>query len=408
VLTAVLAVGLVAVSASSSPPDRSADQALLGPAWPRVPWEGGVRYYAAFPQAEASGWSDPKHFPTGVWFESVLSDADALSDKVNGLNTYVELTADTDLGAVRRNGMSAMISEQFGNRGNESVAWLLGDEVDMTHGPENGYAEMQRLGGRYPADDGRMRYANYGKGVMFWESDTEASRFVNEYTTVVSNDIYWYTDPHVCGAPGEDPPAGVTAATCRRAANYGLTMDRMRYLDGLDGRRQPVFAFVEVGHPFTEADAPTITGEQIAGAVLNSLIHEARGIIYFNHNFGGPCLSQHVLRDRCGDAVRPTVAELNSRIAALAPVLNTQSYVWMFNPDLDTMLKTYGGSYYVFAMLGRTGVPGAQRLTLPPGSTGSVAEVLFEGRSVPIAGGAIQDVFAQESSYHIYRIGGAT
>lgn len=373
-------------------------------ALPRVPWEGGPSYYDSYTQAKASGWSDPKRFPIGVWYESVLSDADAQQDVANGLNTYVELTADSDLSAVRRNGMSAIISQQYSNRGNESVAWLLGDEVDMTNGPGSGYTEMQRLLSNYPANDGRMHYANFGKGVTLWESDSEAGKFVNDYTTAVSNDLYWYTDPYICPGPGEDPPMGVTAATCRRAANYGLTMDRMRYLDGLDGKRQPIYAFVEVGHPFTQADAPTITAEQIAGAVMNSLIHEARGVIYFNHDFGGPCISQHVLRDQCGDAVRPTVRQVNTEIATLAPVLNTQSYKWTANPGLDTMLKAYDGSYYLFAMPGRTGGTGSQELTLPAGLSGSSAEVLFEGRSVPISGGAIQDVFAKESSYHIYKI----
>lgn len=181
-------------------------------------------------------------------------------------------------------------------------------------------------------------------------------------------------------------------------------MDRLRHLDGADGKRQPIFAFVEVGHPFTESNAPTITGDQIAGAVMNSLIHEARGIQYFNHNFGGSCLSQHVLRDRCGAAVRPVVTELNRRVSSLAPVLNTQSYEWRFNPNLDTMLKAYGNSYYVFAMPGRTSGTGSQTLTLPPGMTGAQAEVLFENRTVPISGGALQDAFARESAYHIYKI----
>jgi hypothetical protein len=413
-MAAVIALGLIAsvatVAASGSPRKLLAAvglgraEAPLVLALPRVPWEGGPSYYQSYTQARAGGWSDPGRFPIGVWFESVLNDADAQRDKTLGLNTYVELTANTDITAVRRNGMSAIVSEESGDRGGETVAWLLGDEVDMTLGPGSGHAEMQRRRAAFPGDDGRMHYANYGKGVIQWESDSDASRFVNEYTTVVSADMYWYTDPHMCPATGGAPPLGVSAATCRRSANYGLTMDRMRHLDGLDGKRQPIFAFVELGHPFTEPDAPTITGEQIAGAVMNSLIHEARGIIYFNHNFGGPCLSYHVLRDRCGDAVRPTVTEVNSKIATLAPVLNTQSYVWTFNPGLDTMLKGHDGSYYIFAMPGRTSGTGSQTMRLPPELRASAAEVLFENRSVPIAAGAIHDVFEKESSYHIYKI----
>lgn len=384
---------------TTAPADTSAVLAL-----PRVPWEGGPSYYNSFPQAKADGWTDPNRFPIGVWYESVLSDADVQKDKANGLNTYVELTGDSDMNVVKRNGMSAIVSGKYANQGNESVGWLLGDEVDMNDGPGAGYTTMQNLLNGYPAGDGRMRYANFGKGVQIWESDAEAGKFVNDYTTATSADMYWYTDPWMCPGPGEPLPLGVPAATCRRAANYGLTVDRMRYLDGLDGKRQPIYGFVEDGHPFTQSTAPTITADQIAGAVMSSLIHEARGIIYFNHNFGGSCISQHVLRDQCGDAVRPTVAKVNSEINSLAPVLNTQSYKWTFNSSVDTMLKAYDGSFYIFAMPGRSGGTGTQKLTLPAGLTGSTAEVMFEGRSVPISGGAIQDDFAKESSYHIYKI----
>ncbi|MCY1138196.1 DUF4082 domain-containing protein [Actinoplanes sp. Pm04-4] len=389
---------------------------------PRVPWEGGPEYYGRFAPAKA-GFTDSGFFPVGVWFESVLGDEDAATDKAAGINTYVELTENSDLATVRKAGMHALTSWESGSRGDESVGWVLTDEPDMWAGPGDGqwtgkfpgqgdvcatkepcgYDVLRRISAGLPGDT-RLRYVNYGKGVMFWESDAEAAAFVNQFTSIVSNDIYWYTDPNVCGSPSEGPSAGVAREKCRRAANYGLTMDRMRELDAADGKRQPVYAFVEVGHPFGEADAPTITAEQIAGATMNSLIHEARGIIYFNHNFGGSCISQHVLRDGCGKAVRPAVTELNRRIATLAPVLNTQSYAWNFNAGLDTMLKSHEGSHFVFAMPGRDGGTGSQTLTLPPGLTGTSAEVLFENRSVPISGGKLQDTFAKESSYHIYKI----
>ncbi|MDG4764265.1 DUF4082 domain-containing protein [Solwaraspora sp. WMMD406] len=392
---------------------------------PRVPWEGGPSYYANFPQAKASGWNNPGFFPIGVWYEGVYTQEEIDRDKAAGLNTYVMLTDQSDVSLIRRNGMYAFIPQPFSNRGNESVGWVIGDEADMWGGPGNGtwtgkypgqgqictttregcgLDVMKKESATVPSGDKGLRYANYGKGVMFWQSDSDASKFVNGFSSVVSNDIYWYTDPHVCTAPAEGPTYGVNKDNCRRAANYGLTMDRMRELDAMDGKRQPVWAFIEVGHPFTEDWAPTITGDQIAGAVMNSLIHEARGIQYFNHNFGGPCHSQHVLRDRCGDAVRPAVTELNKRVTSLAPVLNTQSYAWEFNSGLDTMLKAHDGSYYIFAMLSRDTATGSHTLALPPGVTGSKAEVLFENRSVPISGGAIKDSFAQEFTYHIYKI----
>ncbi|MEV6492952.1 DUF4082 domain-containing protein [Actinoplanes sp. NPDC051633] len=391
---------------------------------PRVAWEGGPSYYSKFAKGNEAEWDDPSFFPIGVWYEGTYSQAEIDKDKDAGLNTYVMLTEGSDMKLIERNGMHAM-TEGRKDSGGETTGWIINDEVDMWGGAGNstwtgkypgqgepctsgkydcGFDIMKRLSDGLPKNDGRMTYANFGKGVVFWQSDADASRFVNDYTTVVSNDIYWYTDPNVCYSSSEGPSLGVTKENCRRAANYGITMDVMRRLDGLDGKRQPVYAFVEVGKPFPEASAPTITADQIGGAVVNSLIHEARGVLYFNHNFGGPCISQHVLRDACGTAVRPAVSELNRRITSLAPVLNTQSYQWKFNPQLDTMLKERDGSYYIFAMPGRTGGTGEQKLTMPAGLGGAKAEVMFENRSVPVVGGTITDNFAKEFSYHIYKI----
>ncbi len=390
---------------------------------PRVPWEGGPAYYQQFTEAAASGFTDPNYFPIGVWFESVLTDADVAKDKSAGLNLYVELTDNSDASIVRRTGMRAVTSSQLSGHGTETVGWLIADEADMWGGAGQGkwtgkwpghgticaskdpcgYDALRQIATKLPTDT-RMRYANFGKGVMFWQTDQQAAAFVNQGLNLVSSDIYWYTDPYVCKAPAEGLGMGVPTASCRRAANYGRTMDRIRLLDGLDGKRQPVYGFVEVGHPFAEADSLSITGEQAAGAAMNSLIHEARGLIYFNHNFGGPCLSQHVLREGCGDAVRPAVTQLNQQVTSLAPVLNTQSYQWEFNPRVDTMLKAYDGSYYIFAMPGRDGGTGAQTLNLPPGLLGTSAQVMAENRTIPVVNGEITDTFANEFSYHIYKI----
>ncbi|HEV2780964.1 MAG TPA: DUF4082 domain-containing protein [Actinophytocola sp.] len=396
-----------------------------GPDLPRVPWEGGPEYYAQF--SAAAAWTDPNFFPVGVWFESVLQQSDVDLDRGAGINTYVELTDNSDLNLVRANGMYAMTSGPRPGTGAETVSWLLTDEADMWGGPGSdvwtgrfpsqgtvcdppepqgkcGYTVMQTMRDRMPQGDGRFLYANYGKGVTFWETDEQAGRFVNEFTDATSADTYWYTDPWVCPLPGETDRYGTTLETCRLAASYGLIMNRVRDLDAVDGRRQPVYAFIEDGHPFTENDAPTIDGDKITGAVMSSLIHEARGIIYFNHNFGGPCLSHHVLRDPCGADIRGPVTRVNEQIRQLAPVLNTQSFQYTFNPSLDTMLKAHDGSFYIFTMLGRGTPTGSHTLTLPPGLDAATAEVLFENRSLSLTDGQLTDTFAAEHTYHVYKI----
>lgn len=423
---ALVATGCTAVPAQpveSAPTETRA--AVGGPIdvanLPRIPWEGGPDYYRQFPQAAAEGWTNPAFFPVAVWFESVLTPADVARDRAIGLNTYMELTPNSDVDLIRRNGMTAITSTRLQGAGDETVGWLLSDEPDMWGGPGDapwtgkypgygdvcspasakcGFTVLRTLGGNFPPD-GRMRYVNYGKGVYLWYSDDQAAAFVNNFTHIVSTDIYWYTDPNICSEAlryrSMDP------VSCRVAANYGLVVDRGRELDALDGKRQPVFGFVEDGLPFTDGNH-VITGDEMQGAVMNSLIHEARGIIYFNHNFSGNCQTQHVFREPCGELVRPAAKKVNAQIAQLAPVLNTQSYQYVFNRRLDTMLKSLDGSYYVFAMVGRGTPPGTFDLTLPPGLDVSSAEVLFEDRTVPVVGGRMSDEFAAEYTYHVYKI----
>ena len=262
-------------------------------------------------------------------------------------------------------------------------------------------AEMKAL---HPAGDGRFDYANYGKGVTMWEGPALAAGFVNGYTTVTSADMYFYTDSNLC--PGEAGAyLGIPANLCQRSANYGMILDKMRALDALDNIRQPIFGFVEDGHPFTDAEATTITPNQLAGAVYSSLIHEARGIIYFNHNYGGTCAgNQHSMRDACYPATNVKITQVNQQIKDLAPVLNTQSLSYLASKDLDTMLKKYNGSYYLFAMTSLTTPTGSHTLRLPANLANASVEVLFENRTRPVTNGTFTDTFAEESTYHVYKI----
>ncbi|MGP4099811.1 hypothetical protein [Nonomuraea sp. KM90] len=399
-------------------PSRGASLEAL----PTVPWEGGPAYYGKFGGMATAGWTDPAFFPVGVWLESVVEPGDAAGDKALGLNTYMGLTSTSSAQRVREGGMWAFTDKPLDGHGDETVGWVIDDEADMWAGPGDakwtgnhpgegplcvpedqscGYTVLTEQKKRLPKD-GRLHYANFGKGVIIWENDQQAGRFVNDYTDVTSADVYWYTSEGIC----QDAKnyINVPLDKCRRAANYGMIIEKLRRLDALDKQLQPVYAVVEVGWPGVD-DKRTIEPDELAGAVMSSLIHEARGILYFNHNFGGPCQSQHVLRERCGDRIRPTVVELNKRIAQLAPVLNTQSYQYEFGKGLDTMLKRHGDALYVFAMPDRDAEPGTRRLTLPAGVEASQAEVLFEGRTVPIDGsGRFSDSFAAEHSYHIYKI----
>jgi hypothetical protein len=98
---------------------------------------------------------------------------------------------------------------------------------------------------------------------------------------------------------------------------------------------------------------------------------------------------------------------VDQRIKTLAPVLNTQSYQYTFGSDLDTMLKAYQGSAYIFAMISGAAAsePGQRTFTLPPALAGATSvEVLNENRTIPVVDGHFTDNFPYEYTYHIYKV----
>jgi hypothetical protein len=374
--------------------------------------DGGLSWYGRFSHAFRT---DDSYFPIGVWFESVVSQEDIDKDKDVGLNTYVVLTGNSSLPLVASNGMRYLAHHadwtgRAGEPGAGAIAgWELRDEIDMELGADPGYLELQRILASLPGD-GRLRYNNYGKGVLFWETDAEAARFVNA-ADLVSADAYWFTDRNVCGqyeggALLNGSTRDLTPAECHRAANYGATVKRVRELVSPRGSK-PVWAFVEVGHPFTQDDWPTIAPAEVQAAVWHSLIAGARGVIYFNHSFGGPNQTQHALRDPAYAAIRSAVKETNTRIATLAPVLNapTVSSGWSQGAGTSAIVKWANGNFYVFAGSAGSAVTG--RFSLPCVSDAR-ATVLYEGRTIAVAGGSFEDSFADGNAIHIYRIDGGS
>jgi hypothetical protein len=166
----------------------------------------------------------------------------------------------------------------------------------------------------------------------------------------------------------------------------------------------PVWNFVELGHPFTENDAPTITPQQVKAAVWHSLIAGARGIVYFNHSFAGRCQSDNILRESCYADVRATVRTVNRQVRSLAPILNAPTLVsgWRHSSTTKAMVKWRGGQFYVFAGSAKNA---ASTGSFSIGCLGSAkAAVLGESRTIPVSDGSFSDSFADGNAIHIYRI----
>lgn len=387
--------------------------------------------------------SDPNFLPIGVWFESVLEQADVNKDKDVGLNLYVELTNNTNINLVKSNGMYAIHSNsQWTNVGTETPAWLTNDELDMRAGPgwgawngswgwpmtvdekkPCGYTVIKYILDNLPKD-GRLLYGNYGKGVTFWESDAEASVFINggtppggvftKFQDIVSADNYWFTDPNIKGQwEGakllNDSARELTQDETRRAANYGLTIDKVRRLVN-PLRSMPVWAFVEVGGPFTEntTAASYIKPREVQAAVWHSFIAGARGVIYFNHSFGGPNQSQHALRETAYANVRAAVKTTNTQLKSLAHVINGSHANFPAAPTGNVRASLryshVNSKYYILAgHNGNRNAAATSATFTAPVASGTVT-VEFENRTIPIVNGKFSDSFADSLTTRVYRI----
>ncbi len=298
----------------------------------------------------------------------------------------------------------------------DGTAWagnFLGDEIDGRYDPPSLGQDYLRQQADAVKGNGRFSYANFTAIVA---SNYNAAQLQADETYIslvngpVSVDAYWYTDPHCSQLPYTDYSyVPVNQAHCRTASSYGKTVDSVRARVAAAGPLKPVWNFVEMmgGGDYY------ISPDQIKGAAMNSIIHEARGLVYFNQSFTGKCIGGNLLRtvqvnpNGCAAANANAMKQVNAVIQSLAPVINSQSYKYTFGPNLDTMLKWYNGSAYVFSMIsGDAGSQVGQRtFTLPAGlSTATSVQVVNENRTIPVVNGTFTDSFAKESDFHIYKI----
>jgi len=407
-----------------------------------IPWEGGSSYWAQFAKANASGWTDPNFFPISVFFgKADPSHVSSLKDA--GINLYMgvehspetfPITNITNAGLYAMPGQDEWTPAEVGN-GNGVVGWFISDECDMGYSGCDG-TEAQILATQQSYvnkargyGDGRFVHANFGNGILrtFWATTTMSQHV--QLMDSASADKYTYTSPGVWGIidgthDAPDWPNGVPIA---RAYSYGWQTDQMRRFQD-QGHLRPIWTFVETAKPYlNEAGALTIQPDQIEGAVWSAIIHEARGIAYFQHNNASSgCTANYSIVD-C-PTVHAKVKAIDADVKALAPVLNTQSYYnssrtvngmtynyYSFNNGTDTMLKTYDGSAYIIAGLGMrcnntsctsgtADSTGSKTFTLPTGVNGTTVTVVGEGRTIPVTSRTFSDNFANEYTHHIYKI----
>jgi hypothetical protein len=376
---------------------------------PRIPWEGGPAYWNRFQKAAESGWNDPSFFPIAVYMGKPEHAAQL---KSVGINTYMGAEHDgSPLSAVTGNGIFVLPQDEWSpaevGQDTRAVGWFVSDECDIGLGCSGADAaanlvdQQQKVTRIHGLSDGRFTMANYSNGILdtYWAQGSMAG--LMNVVDVASVDKYAYTSPFVDDQIAHSPhwPDGAEPAT---ASAYGWLVDRMRAYQDPPGVH-PNWVFVESAMPLLlDEGSLTISVEQIEGATWSAIIHEARGLAYFQHN-NGPVCGYYSLVD-CDVGKLESIRAINAGIAALAPVLNTQSYEYAFNGTTDTMLKAHSGSAYIFAGIGLGQSTGSKTFTLPAGVTGATVEVVGENRTLPVADGTFTDTFAAEYSHHTYKV----
>lgn len=437
------------------------------------PIDGGPHYFAG--KSQNGAWLD-SHILIGGWLEQPQSAQDVSDAVAMGENIYWNLAGNpgsgnvVDYNVIRAGGMHVSAPSSDSTTGPETVAWDGSDEADMDYGP--GASGWNRHGTSYNSSDcvpsgskcgytaasffytgrpatygvpayrvgSRAVHQGFGKGVLFWESNGQAARFLR-FSDVLSADSYWLTDPDLqtasqggCGLLPHSPSAcgggggqGLSAAQAQLPANYSFDVTRLEHLAALDGGSKPVVVDVETGCPFANAGSRCATPAGSVAAAWHALIAGARGIIWFQHNFSGPCVDYRTFIDgsnpasgkyNCQQTPGVTLHRLvqaiggfDRKVAALNDVLLAPKAVGYAaaTGDVSLTAKVWGGACYVFAGSGQPATPPPvnQSVTfrLADPYNGPVS-VYGENRLVHSAGGVFRDTFADADSVHIYRVHG--
>lgn len=150
------------------------------------------------------------------------------------------------------------------------------------------------------------------------------------------------------------------------------------------------------------------TPHQVRAEVWMAIIHGSRGLIYFVHQFKPTFIEAGLLADA---AMLDAVTSLNRQIRSLAAVINSPTVkdaatVKSSAPHVPVhmMVKRHGGATYLFAVSlyheetdAVFQVAGAQ--------DANAADVLGEGRSLPVEKGRFTDRF-RGYDVHLYRLCG--
>jgi hypothetical protein len=349
----------------------------------------------------------PESFPLAVWLQA---PANAGRYRDLGINTYVGLwrgPTEGQLDTLDRAGIRLICGQnerslRFKDRPT-IVGWMHGDEPDNAQslGRGKGYGPpippatiVESYEKIRQADPDRPVLLNLGQGVAWdgWFGRGVRTNHPEDYREylkgcdIASFDIY--------------PASHETKEIAGNLWYVPLGVDRLRRWS--EGRKS-IWCCIETTRINNAHRKPTPA--QVRSEVWMALIHGAKGIIYFAHEFKPKFIEAGLLAD---EEMARGVAALNRQILDLAPALNgsdvTDGVVVASSKEgvpVDFVVKRHGGETYLFAVAMKEGETTAS-FTLPHKADGRV-EVLGEGRTLDAVGGTWKDRF-RDYQVHLYKI----
>jgi hypothetical protein len=356
--------------------------------------------------------SDPSYFPIAVWLQQA---SNAPRYKAAGFNLYIGLwegPTEEQLADLTAQGMPVICAQNaVGLKHLDDpiiVGWMHGDEPDNAQPAKDPVTGADTWGPCVPPasivsdyeqvrakDPTRPVMLNLGQGVANddWYGRGNGASLDDYATYVQGGDIISYD---VYPVVGIDKPDG---------ENYlwyiPKGLDRLTAWTAGKRLLWNVVECTRIGMPDKCA-----TPAQVKAEVWMSLVHGSRGIVYFAHQFA-PSFCEWALLEE--PAMLAAVTAINHQITELAPVLNSptvadaaQVQSASAEVPVDAMVKQVEGATYVFAV-GMRNAPTQATFTVADLAGRQTAEVLGEGRSVPVVEGQFSDDFGAYG-VHLYRI----
>ncbi len=380
-------------------------------------WSGGPSYYSKWANGPSTS---ADYFPIAVWLQSPNSTTNAQTYKNIGVNLHIGLWQGptesqlSALVALPSKTFCALNSVGFNSLNNNVIeAWLHQDEPDNAQNGTQDPVPTSEILSRYDEmvaqDDSRPIYLNLGQGVASdpWYGRGNRTNHPEDYpiyaqgADILSFDIYpMNTFPR----PDSDPP-WFKAHDNVVAQNIWYVAEGVKRLRQWVNYQKPVWVWIETTN-FSGDDRYTMTPDNVRSEVWMALIHGARGIGYFCHQFQPTFIEAGLLAN---SEMTAAVQALNSQITSLAPVLNTQSVangvsVTSSNQEVPiaTMVKRYNDDTYLFAVSMRPGVTNAT-FTLRDFIGSQPVTVIAEERQLSTQNGMFSDEFT-DYEVHLYKL----